>query len=253
MNASERFSDRVEDYAKYRPGYPEGLFDLLGRECGLREGCAVADLGSGTGIFAKALLARSATVYAVEPNGPMRAAAERELSGDGRFHSVAATAERSGLADASVDLVTCAQSFHWFDKTAAKREFRRVLKPSGWAAIVWNERLDDASPFMVAYEKALWDHCPDYANADHRNTVEDELREFFAPVPMQTASFPNEQRFDLAGLVGRSLSSSYAPKPGTNEHALYLEKLRVLFEKNNLGGTITFAYEAKVFFAPLNH
>jgi len=251
VHASERFSDRVEDYAKYRPGYPDGLFDLLGRECGLREGCAVADLGSGTGIFAKALLARGATVYAVEPNGPMRAAAERELSGDERFHSVAATAEGTGLADASVDLVTCAQSFHWFDKTAAKREFLRVLRPGGWAALVWNERLDGASPFMVAYERALWDHCPDYANADHRNTVEDELREFFAPVPMQTASFPNEQRLDLTGLVGRSLSSSYAPKPGSPDHAPYLEELRVMFEEHNHGGIVTFAYETKAYFAPL--
>jgi SAM-dependent methyltransferase len=252
VHASERFSDRVEDYAKYRPGYPDGLFDLLAGECGLRKGCVVADLGSGTGIFAKALLARSATVYAVEPNAPMRAAAERDLSGDERFHSVAATAECTGLADASVDLVTCAQSFHWFDKPAAKKEFRRVLKPGGWAALVWNERLDDASPFMVAYERALWDHCPDYANADHRNSVEDELREFFAPIPMQTASFPNQQRFGLDGLIGRSLSSSYAPKPGSQQHAPFLEKLGELFEQNNHGGRVTFAYETKAYFATLS-
>ena len=248
MHASERFSDRVEDYAKYRPGYPGGLFDLLGLECGLREGGAVADLGSGTGIFAKALLARGATVYAVEPNGPMRAAAERELSGNERFHSVAATAERTGLADASVDLVTCAQSFHWFDKSAAKREFLRVLKPSGWATLVWNERLDDASPFMVAYERALWDHCPDYANADHRNTVEDELREFFAPVPMQTASFPNEQRLDLAGLVGRSLSSSYAPGPGTKERETYIGALTAMFDEHNLDGLVSLKYETRLYY-----
>ena len=252
MHASERFSDRVEDYAKYRPGYPEALFDLLGRECGLGEGCTVADLGSGTGIFSKALLARGATVYAVEPNGPMRAAAETELAGDERFHSVTAMAERTGLADASVDLVTCAQSFHWFDKTAAKREFRRVLLPGGWTALVWNERLDDASPFMVAYERALWDHCPDYANADHRNTVEDELRAFFAPVPMQTASFPNEQRLDLAGLVGRSLSSSYAPRPGTKEREAYIGALTAMFDEHKLDGLVTLEYETRLYFGKIH-
>lgn len=106
-----RFTSRVEDYVRFRPGYPDEVFDLLKRECGLEPDKTVADVGSGTGISARGLLRTGAAVVAVEPNVAMRAS----LSPEAGLRSVAGTSEATGLPNGSIDLVTAFQAFHWFD------------------------------------------------------------------------------------------------------------------------------------------
>jgi len=150
-----RFSDRVEDYVRYRPGYPSAVIDLFKAELGLGAGTCVADAGSGTGIFSELLLRAGATVYGVEPNPEMRAAAERLLAGYSGFHSIAAPAEDTGLPGGSFDLVTAAQAFHWFDAQRARTEFSRLLRPGGHVALVWNGRETASTPFLAAYELSL--------------------------------------------------------------------------------------------------
>lgn len=120
-DSAERFSGRVADYLKYRPGYPEELLAFLRSECGLVPGSVVADVGSGTGKLAELFLSGGNTVFGIEPNAEMRLAAERLFSGRSGFHSVAGRAEATTLPDSSVDLVAVGQAFHWFDreKTAA--------------------------------------------------------------------------------------------------------------------------------------
>ncbi len=140
MNPMERFSNRVENYRRFRPSYPDAVIDLIRETAGLREGSPAADLGSGTGILTRLLLDAGWEVFAVEPNAPMRAAAEEELGAEARFHSIDAPAEATGLPAGSVQAITCAQAFHWFDREAAQAEFARILKPEGWAFIIWNER-----------------------------------------------------------------------------------------------------------------
>ena len=159
-----RFTSRVDDYVRARPGYPPEVVRLLETECALGPGKSVADVGSGTGILTRDLLETGATVYAVEPNAAMREAAEAALEplsppgergrGEG-FVSLAATAEATTLPDAAVDLVIAAQAFHWFDRDAARQEFSRILREPRWVALVWNERAESGTPFLEGYETLL--------------------------------------------------------------------------------------------------
>src|SRR5258705_151342 len=132
-DATQRFSSRVENYVRYRPGYPPAVVELLKAECGLSSESVVADIASGTGIFTRLLLESGARVSGVEPNLDMRKAGEEFLSQYPRFTSVAGTAEATRIANHSVDLITAAQAAHWFDREAARKEFVRILKPRGWA------------------------------------------------------------------------------------------------------------------------
>lgn len=152
---TERFSNRAEDYVRYRPGYPRAILPPLREDCGLAPESRIADVGSGTGLLGRVFLDDGETVYGVEPNAEMRAAGERSLRGYPRFHSVAASAEATSLAEASVDFIVAGQAFHWFDAQAARREFARILRPGGWVAVLWNERRTDATGFLRAYEALL--------------------------------------------------------------------------------------------------
>jgi SAM-dependent methyltransferase len=243
-----RFSSRVQNYVRYRPSYPLPVVKLLQRECGLREGTQVADVGSGTGIFTKLLLDAGAVVMAIEPNREMREAAESMLAQNPRFQSLAGSAESTGLAEASVDLVTSAQAFHWFQSEAATAEFHRILRPGGWIVLVWNERLVDSSPFLKDYERLLRTHSPEYLELNHREFDESRLQEVFEPNPMQVASFPNEQRLDYEGLEGRVLSSSYSPEKGHPAHDPMVTELRRIFDAHQKDGTVAFRYETKVYY-----
>ena len=124
---TRRFSGRVENYARYRPGYTAGVLDILAAEMGFSEQSVVADVGSGTGISTRLFLDHGNEVFAVEPNADMRAAAEAALQANPRFHSIAATAEATGLPAASIDLVVAGQAFHWFRVAETRREFMRSL------------------------------------------------------------------------------------------------------------------------------
>src|SRR6202020_1636808 len=145
-NAPSRFSDRVENYVRYRPGYPPEVLPALRAECGLAPSHTVADIASGTGIWTRTLLENGNRVFGVEPNAEMRAAGERLLAGFPNFVSIAGTAEATTLADHSVDFVTAAQAAHWFDRERARREFVRILKPGGCLVLLWNGRLTATTP-----------------------------------------------------------------------------------------------------------
>ncbi len=251
LSSTERFSTRVEDYIKYRPSYPPGLLELLRVRCGLAATATVADIGSGTGILTELLLETGALVFAVEPNNAMREAAERLLGDYGRFRSVRGTAEATTLPQASVDLITASQAFHWFDVPQARRELGRVLKPRGWVALIWNERPPDAGAFHDEYDRLLRRHAADYDRVTRMRADEMKIREFFGRRP-QTAVFANQQVFDFTGLQGRLMSSSYAPEPGHPEHEPLIAGLRALFERHSRGGKVVFPYRTLVYFDRLD-
>ncbi|MFQ6113303.1 MAG: class I SAM-dependent methyltransferase [bacterium] len=168
LNPTGRFSDRVQYYIKYRPQYPEEVIELLTLECELEKCSIVADIGSGTGILTQLFLEKGNTVFAVEPNKEMRAAAETLLSKYGCFNSVNGTAEDTTLEQHSVDLVTAGQAFHWFDLEKTRQEFLRILQPNGWVALIWNDRKTDTTPFLEAYEQLLNTYSIDYKKVDHK-------------------------------------------------------------------------------------
>jgi SAM-dependent methyltransferase len=250
MRASERFSSRVDDYARYRPSYPPPALELLRDRCGLIPGAAVADVGSGTGILTELLLKCGAEVFAVEPNDGMRAAAEAQLRHDPRFHSVAGSAEATTLAPGSVDLLVAGQAFHWFDPQRARLEALRVLRPGAWAALLWNERPPEASPFLADYEALLTRHAPEYTRITASRADVGTMRGFLGEA-MEVRAFPNQQILDFEGLRGRLMSSSYAPEPGSAGYEPMIGVLREVFDRHERAGRITMPYSTLVYFAPL--
>lgn len=242
-----RFSDRVENYIRYRPSYPAEVMDMLRCDTGLGPGSVVADIGSGTGISASSLLREGCAVFGVEPNKDMREAAERMLAKDTNFHSVNGTAEATTLGDDSVDFVVAAQAFHWFKPAPTRVEFTRILKPGGWVVLMWNERRLDATPFLRAYEALLMRHGTDYAKVRHENVGSQALDAFFTGGGYVTHSFPNKQRFDYEGLKGRLLSSSYVPAKGEPGHPAMIADLVEIFDRNHTNGLVSFQYDTRVY------
>jgi SAM-dependent methyltransferase len=246
----ERFSDRVDDYVRFRPGYPPALLDLLKNACGLGPDCVVADVGSGTGILTRLLLDSGARVIGVEPNAAMRAAAEHALAGNDRFESINASAEATTLQVGSADLVTAAQAFHWFDPPRTRIEFARILRPSGFVALIWNQRGDTV--FNRDYEEMLERHAVEYAHVRERDrAAEPKIRAFFGPASPAVARFDHEQRFDEAGLRGRLTSSSYAPRAGDPSHEPMLRRLSEIFATHSREGLVTFSYETVAWYGRL--
>ena len=254
-NSTSRFSDRVEDYVKYRPHYPEVILSYLRDLYTFGPGWVVADIGSGTGISTELFLRFGNKVFAVEPNREMRLKAEELLAGYRDFVSVDGTAETTGLQNASVDLIVAGQAFHWFDPVRTRTEFVRiarpgavvgaVARPSAVVALIWNERLT-GSVFEREYEELILEYAGDYKTINHKNITDKQIGDFFRPQTFQLQVFENEQRFDFDGLKGRLLSSSYIPKEGPG-HGAMMEALAVLFERHAAGGQVRVGYETKVY------
>ncbi|MBL9142789.1 MAG: class I SAM-dependent methyltransferase [Verrucomicrobiaceae bacterium] len=247
QNATSRFSNRVADYLRYRPGYPEGVLTLMRDRGWLKRGAQVADIGSGTGIFSRLLLDAGAEVFAVEPNTGMREAGEAMLAHQALFHSIAASGEETTLADQSMDLIVSAQAFHWLDRARARSEFTRLLKPGGRIVLIWNVRQTASTPFLRDYENLLLHFAPDYAQVRHENVDAEALAGFFIGGVFEKHVFANRQCFDFSGLRGRLLSCSYAPAPGHSLHEPMIQELQRLFEVHEQNGSITFLYTTEVF------
>jgi SAM-dependent methyltransferase len=248
---TKRFSNRVDDYVRYRPRYPSAVIDLLESSCGLTRDWVVADVGSGTGIFSEMLLRLGCRVYGVEPNREMREAGERLLAGHPGFVSVDGRAEATTLPGASVDLVTAGQAFHWFDRARSRAEFVRILKPGGWVALVWNKRRKSGTPMNAAYERLLLKYAVDYHSVDHETVTDEMIAAFFHPQEMQQRSFEQPRRLDYRTLEGYMRSASYVPPPGHPAYEPMLAELRSLFEAVQTDGVATLEYDTKVYLGPL--
>lgn len=247
----ERFTSRVETYAKYRPGYPAEIVDLLKRECGLTPDSIVADVGSGTGKLAELFLANGNVVFGVEPNGAMRVVAEKTFSDQPHFRSIEGSAEATTLPDGSVDVIVAGQAFHWFDPAKTRDEWVRILKPGGWAVLIWNERELQTTPFLSDYEQLMLEFGTDYKEVRHEN-AEPRIERFFAPDSSIFRSFPNTQVFDFDGLRGRVRSSSYTPEPEHPNFEPMMHRLKLIFDRHQKNGYVNFYYETKVFYGHLS-
>jgi SAM-dependent methyltransferase len=248
VDPKQRFSNRVADYVRYRPGYPREVLDLLREECDLKPDSVIADIGSGTGILTQLFLENGNLVLGVEPNVEMRQAGEDFLRAYPRFRSVAASAEFTTLPDASVDLVVAGQAFHWFEPCAARTEFARILRPGGPVVVIWNERMKDTSPFLREYEAFLRTFGTDYDKVSERYPQVQSMEDFFGPGAMTKRSFANAQVFDFDGLRGRLLSSSYSPPKGHAKHEPMLAALLPLFDAHAENGRVRFDYETHVYY-----
>ncbi len=244
-NNTKRFSDRVADYIRYRPHYPAAMCDQLEAWQALTPTTVVADVGAGTGISSIPFLERGNAVIAVEPNAEMRSAALDLQAQYPRLRCVDGTAEETQLDAASVDLIFCAQAFHWFNAELCKVEFQRILRPRGWLVLAWNQR-DDRDPVQQDYEALLRAHLPEYIAINSTNVSQTQSPAFIDPNSVLTAALPHVQYFDLEGLQGRLLSASYCPKEGAVFEAL-MAGLEKLFRKHQQDGQLKFAYNTKVY------
>ncbi len=247
-NATTRFSERVNDYVKFRPHYPVEIIDLLAANCGLTPSNVIADVGSGTGLLTRLFLENGNPVIGIEPNREMREAGEHFLADHARFTSIDGSAEATRLPTRSVDFVLAGQAFHWFDRTKTRVEFKRILQGDGWVALIWNDRRVDATAFLRDYEKLLQDFATDYNEINHKN-VQD--RTVFAPFfggEFFEAAFDNFQRFDFAGLMGRLHSSSYAPTPDQPNYAPMAARAKEIFDAHQTDGKVAFEYDTRVYY-----
>ena len=216
MSFTERFSDLATAYVAARPSYPVESVDILIDGLGDPASLAVADLGAGTGISSRVIAARGPRVFAIEPNAKMRDAA----ASDERVGWVNGTAEATTLPDASVDLVAAFQAWHWVDHPAGVAEARRILRPGGRMAAIYNER-DERDPFTAGYGAVVMKYATDATEERRANA----LAAFATIDPGRTKRFEygNIHQLDRAGVHKRADSSSYLPQKNDAARAMHAE------------------------------
>lgn len=240
---THRFSNRTEDYVKYRPSYPAAAIDAILHGLGDPSRLAAADIGAGTGISSRLLADRGVHVIAVEPNAQMRAAAAPHPLVTMRDGS----AEHTGLDTASVHLLVCAQSFHWFNPPPTLTEFHRILKPDGRAALMWNDR-DDSDPLTREYGRLILeasDNHPAARHFDHQQPLRDSP--LFADYC--AVAFPSTQSVDADALIGRARSASYCPKEGAAWERLRSALLALHALHEDAVGHVQLVYQTRVYLA----
>lgn len=243
MKSTERFSTRVDAYRDHRPRYPRQIVEVLRRECGLTPEWVIADVAAGTGLLAEIFLENGNRVFAVEPNAAMRAACDQLRDAYSQLECIDGTAEATGLAANSMDMITVGQAMHWFDLTKTRAEFARVLRPGGRCAVLYNNRRMAGDPFHEAFEKFLLEFGLDYMAVKESHVGRKRLAQFFAPSPMQCETLLNEQPLTLAALRGRVLSASYMPQPGHARFPAMDATLENLFEDYGQNGAVNMVHD----------
>lgn len=227
MDYTKRFDGKGEIYAKARPKYAKELFDFLKNSLKIEADSVFADVGSGTGIFTAQLIDCGYKVYAVEPNDDMRVKAEEKLRGTANFVSVRGSADDTTLPDGSVDCVTAAQAFHWFDPTAFGRECRRILKPRGKVVIAYNAH-KPGEEYTKTLKELYYKYNPEFHGFS--NGMSDEKCRSFFGGKCNVFCTDNTQVYDCRGYVDRVLSSSYSLKEGDAEFPEYLAAINGIFD-----------------------
>lgn len=267
MQPTMRFDGRAKQYSKFRPGYPEPLFQYLRQTVGWDSNHKIADIGAGTGIFTSLLLEQGYDVVAVEPNDDMRNELQQQLQlykptacsdsasgeqeADKRLFVSPGSAESTKLADASVQGIVCAQSFHWFDAELARAEFMRVLAPQSKVVLLWNQRDIEASPFMSAYEALFMKYGEQYSKVKHKQISVENLTPFYGGNNPTLASFRYEQSFDRDGLIGRIASSSFSLTEQDAQYEAFMNDVNELFAEHEQQGEVTMKYRTDVYWGQL--
>jgi len=250
----KRFSNRVENYVKYRPQYPDEIVELLEKENILQTGSVIADIGSGTGFSALPFLKKDYKVIGIEPNEEMRNAGDDYLKDYSKFNSINATAELTTLENNSVELIIAGQAFHWFNIEQARKEFKRILKQDGNILLIWNDRIISGDQFHEVYEDFIKMFAIDYKEVNHKNLDDQStIQDFFGTENKLTKKvFENSQALDFTGMKGRVLSSSYMPNESHKDHEFMISVMKKIFTRFQENGKITIKYNTTLFYSKLN-
>lgn len=244
----EIFNNKGKIYAKYRPTYPRSLFNYLHCEYDLNSSSKIADIGSGTGIFSKCLSEYCNTIYAVEPNEDMRNAAKRVISNHHNIISINGTAENTTLSNKSVDFVTAAQSFHWFDRQIFKTECKRILKQNGKVILIWNCR-DENDNIVLTIDNINRKYCPDFSgtyNGMRGEKTKNDFSDFFFE-EYEIKLFENHLELNEEYFIGWHLSASYCPNPNESTYLPYINELKSFFNSNCQSGKIIIPNYTKLY------
>jgi len=266
---TQRFTGRAEDYDRYRQRYPAAeVLNYLRGWCGLTREWLVADIGAGTGMLSEVFLENGNRIVAIEPNLDMREQMRAAFEQRGqvlpqleiRLDIIDATAEATTLADASIDMVAAGRAFHWFDKERALAEFRRILKPEGWVALVSigrartdsgdaATRLSSDEPGaagtrsdgqVTGFERLLTTLGTDYNYVRAGYRVHENMRELFgAEAELHQAELPGTQQLDWAAFRGQTMSLSFVPQPGHPSYEAFQRELRLYFDTHAVGAILT--------------
>ena len=248
---TERFSTRAENYLRYRPDYPESAIEVFRAQFPLKTGAPIADIGSGTGFLSRHLLKMGFRVIGVEPDREMRGASEKELEDYALFQSWNGRAEETGLPDNFVEAITVGQALHWFDLSAARREFLRIIKPGGGLFLIWNDRKVESSDFQRQFESLLVEFGLNYQERVHKGPSLNDIQQLFGHRSVASRVFRHRQTCNWEQLKGRLLSASYIPDVEDETYPVMLERLGQIFEAHAEDGTVTFLYDTRVFYGKL--
>lgn len=240
--AARGFGPAAEAYERGRPDYPAAAVSALAERLELRPGRTLLDLAAGTGKLTRALVPTGANIVAVEPIHQMRAQLEKRVPG---VAAMTGTAERIPLADGYVDAVTVASAFHWFRTDEALREIRRVLRPGGGLALIWNTR-DERDPLQAAISallEPLSEETPRRRGRDWR-VVLDESGLF---TPCETSVYPHRQELEEDGLVDRVLSISMVASASASRRSEIDQQVRTLARER--GGRVELPYLTELYLA----
>ncbi len=237
MDNTEKFTDRAKVYTVGRPNYADSFINYLYNELGFSSESFIADIGCGTGKFAKQILDKGSFVYGVEPNDDMRFIAERELNIYKKFEAIKGDASHTTLSDKSVDFVTAAQAFHWFNVNEFAEECKRILKPQGKVILIWNTR-DNEDAINKEVFKLNKEFCSEFKGFSGGINEDDErIVSFFAgeykKLIFDNPLFYNEDRF-----ISRLLSGSYSLKEEDDNYSDYVAKAKIIFQNYQQSGIV---------------
>jgi ubiquinone/menaquinone biosynthesis C-methylase UbiE len=235
------FTGKAELYKKFRPSYPKALIDYLYSNLNFSQQSIIADIGAGTGIFTRLLLERGSKVYAIEPNEDMRETSKKDLSEYKKFVSFNTPAENTGLDEASVDFITVAQAFHYFDRELFKRECQRVLRPNGKVVIIWND-VDKDSDLIRKSGDIIAKYRIHDKSGQQRSGNLYEYSDFYADGIYEHKVFRNDFYESREHFIGGNLSASYAPREDCEpeQYHGFVKELNDLFDEYNVDGILHF-------------
>ena len=254
LDTKNRFSEKVENYVKYRPHYPKKLIEFMEMHDILKKDYVIADVGAGTGKFTELLLQSGYTVNAIEPNRPMLKACKEIYGKYSNLKCIEGSSDVTTLADNSVDLITTAQAFHWFEIEDTKTEWERILKPNKYVALIWNSRLkgEKTTPFQRQYEEFVKKYGKEYTRMQENFRVQEKIDILFKKNGYLEFHTPYSQTFNFGSLMGRALSSSYMPQPRDKLYPKMVEALKALFENHQVENQVSIEYDTELIYGKLD-
>lgn len=245
FNPTNRFSNNIKKYELYRPSYPKEIIEYFNKKIDLKN-MIVADIGAGTGIFTKLLLENGNKVYSIEPNEKMRHTAIKLLSEYEEAEFIDSKAESILLDDNSVNIITVAQAFHWFNTKKALQEFYRIIRDNGYVILLWND-LSYNSNFRNEYESIFKEYSEEYNKINHK-IHEEELNKIFYPNKIIKETFNFHQILNLNDFIGRFLSSSFSPHEKDGCYGDFVFSVKKLFNKYKEDEKVRIQYNSCVYY-----